>query len=163
MTSSWHWINMTIASQVPYHTLTTVLDFHSICKPNKSFLYEVNLVKYFVTTTRKVTATHMFKKWLFLRMKTRPSWDIQRSRQKQYLLERAKENVTRERKEVLKKIRMEFRVTKVDAFLEDWTEGNDQSEISWLGTMLSKKWPILRWEDHTPSRRDNQPLCAMSV
>lgn len=52
-------------------------------------------------------------------MKTRPSWDIQRSRQKQYLLERAKENVTRERKEVLKKIRMEFQVTKVDAFLED--------------------------------------------
>lgn len=36
-------------------------------------------------------------------MKTRPSRDIQRSRQKQYLLERAKENVTRERKEVLKK------------------------------------------------------------
>lgn len=77
------------------------------------------MVKYFVTPTRKVAATHMFKKSLFLWMKTRPSWDIQRSRQKQYLLERAKENVTRERKEVLKKIRMEFRVTKVDAFLED--------------------------------------------
>lgn len=29
--------------------------------------------------------------------------------------------------------------------------------------MLSKKWPIGRWEDHGPSRRDNQLLYAVSV
>lgn len=55
---------MTIASQVLYHTLPTVLGFHSIFKPNKSFLYEVDLVKYFATITRKVTTTHMFKKMI---------------------------------------------------------------------------------------------------
>lgn len=45
-------------------------------------------------------------------MKTHPSRGIQRSRQKQCLLERAKENVTQERKEVLKKSEWNFELQK---------------------------------------------------